>query len=226
MDTKHKGYTTVDHANGYVHEGRGFTVFEDTQGETSRFYSFLGTMEDGHKTEPCSLWFDTFEEAEDWALIQLDRALDEKHGIVQPVYDAERAAFEELRRESGVAGDLEMADICLRALEDGDEAAIEECRRVIADAKAQDTPKRVTVTDYEEMRWAIVDAFHAALGHETHCADWCLDCETLHNKAFDVASEYGWCASDGDFQDWALKATSPEILAEGLVRALRNGKPC
>lgn len=46
------------------------------------------------------------------------------------------SAIRRLRDEAGAAGDLEQVSLCDRAL-DGDDAALIECARVIADAQAQ-----------------------------------------------------------------------------------------
>jgi len=42
-----------------------------------------------------------------------------------------------LRKEAGAAGDYEMVEVCDRALA-GDDAAIAECEKIIADAKAME----------------------------------------------------------------------------------------
>ncbi|MFA6118249.1 MAG: hypothetical protein WC729_29960 [Sphingomonas sp.] len=70
----------------------------------------------------------------------------------------ERAAIRILSAEAAEAGDLAMVAICQRAL-DGDDRAIRECERVIAEARAaaHGNPRRVALTP-ENIQRATMDA--------------------------------------------------------------------
>ena len=89
-----------------------------------------------------------------------------------------------------------------------------------------------TVTDYESLRWALIDAFHGALKAEREPGvededEGAMDrAQSLHSHAFDLAARYGWSWEDDDgYSRWALKATHQEALAEGLRRAIEHCKP-
>lgn len=89
-----------------------------------------------------------------------------------------------------------------------------------------------SVTDWQDARAELIFAFVDALkayrrmdpykGGTPRQEQEAVD---LENAAFDVAKKYGWDAQeDEDFMTWASKATSEELIAEGLQRALSNFK--
>lgn len=80
-----------------------------------------------------------------------------------------------------------------------------------------------TVTEYEDLRFALICAFTDAL---QSCRDNYESKDDHGAEAFSLALTHGWdSAEDEDFMGWCLKATPQEILAEGLVKALANCKP-
>lgn len=89
-----------------------------------------------------------------------------------------------------------------------------------------DTTKRLTVTDHEDARSEIIAAFAAADALYADEATWdTVEAETAFNHAFVVAEKYGWDPDRdeswvGEFLPW--RPTGREILAEGLIRALRS----
>ena len=79
-----------------------------------------------------------------------------------------------------------------------------------------------TVTDYEDVRAAVVFAFAEALRttRSLEEVDDSDDGECL-TAAFDAAKKHGWdYEQDDEFTSWCLKATQQEICVEGLHRAL------
>lgn len=79
-----------------------------------------------------------------------------------------------------------------------------------------------SVTDYEDARFGVVNAFWRALDADRREPE-SLRAETLVNAAYVRATEFGWdWTDDGEFLDYALKATTQEALAEGLRRALNH----
>lgn len=79
-----------------------------------------------------------------------------------------------------------------------------------------------SVSDYEKARLEIVSAFSAAMVEDSKRPDD-GEAHRLSVGAFDLARRCGWHAeADEDFTLWCLKATQQEILAEGLIRALRG----
>lgn len=94
-----------------------------------------------------------------------------------------------------------------------------------------------TVTDYEDMRLALIDAFRTAI-ISRRAADKCEEEGSIyaasegklaidhHVAAFNLAKLHGWdCDRDEEWYLWTLKATEQEILTEGLRLALDRCRP-
>jgi len=65
--------------------------------------------------------------------------------------------------------------------------------------------------------WGEADGERGRMG----CTAALQDAWDAQQHAFDIAERYGWNWDDDmDFSDWCLKATEPEISAEGLRIAL------
>jgi len=79
-----------------------------------------------------------------------------------------------------------------------------------------------SVTEYEFAYLDLIKTFHAAMNEVM------LDDETdksvkAMNKAFAKAKKYGWdWENDEEWGHWANKATSPEIVANGLANAIQK----
>lgn len=79
-----------------------------------------------------------------------------------------------------------------------------------------------TGTDYEKAYVSLMEAFGKAM-KEALKGDESAKYLRLENKAFDLAKKLGWdWENDEKWAHWALKATSPEIIAHGLAYAIQR----
>lgn len=84
------------------------------------------------------------------------------------------------------------------------------------------------MTGHSIMRFALTEAFTAAtealqVAEATDRDEDHERYESLHNEAFELAKSHGWdWEEDEAFVGWCLKATTPEILSEGLRIALEK----
>jgi len=78
------------------------------------------------------------------------------------------------------------------------------------------------VTEYEFAYLDLMKSFLKAMAI-VMVDDETEESQAAFNAAFDKAKKYGWdWESDEKWTHWTLKATGPEILAQGLANAIQK----